>query len=95
MTNMIVDGNGSRDRGPRRERRPWQRLRIAPSSTRAMQSASSRGALLLARLRRPHRLPSTFVVDRLVKLAKGVALDIPAGRAPNANEILVTGAITV
>ena len=28
-------------------------------------------------------------------LAKGIALDIPAGRAPNANEILVTGAITV
>jgi hypothetical protein len=28
-------------------------------------------------------------------LAKGVALDIPAGRAPNANEILVMGAITV
>ena len=28
-------------------------------------------------------------------LAKGVALDIPAVRAPNANKILVTGAITV
>jgi hypothetical protein len=30
-----------------------------------------------------------------VYLAKGVALDIPAVRATNANEILVTGAITV
>jgi hypothetical protein len=69
-----------------------QKLRGAPEPGE-VNAAWPDAAAIRAKRQWPRRLSEDRFGNYL--LAKGVALDIPASRPPNANEILVTGAITV